>query len=470
MYEEFNNVPRWTFVKGALPYVIHGCAAILEQRRQLGLTDKFTVPVTKLFSTLHWILIESCQECCHDNTSLDLKAVELFVQNIIPYMQHLHESDLKFSLEMGVYLWQPLWNHFPPLSTLLALPVVKTKKRNTRNALMPKIFDEEDRPLEATYFDVALVKTMFLVSWNFTGYKWGIIYLEKMLMSLIHNKYTGLETCYCIITMKRHSPTKNSYLMEGDTRSSPKNFKMKFPLQERPSQKVDLISEEVPDELAHLVTKDGSLRLSNVAKLMSKLSKNETLCYLTGNILVLISLLTEIAFHETYTSDLSKHYHEVLLSSFVSAMKLLGCDYNCTVKNLRGLKGDHFRLIMHEYLKRLVHHNLEKSETWFRKFIKNETPFEAIRFLHSLTTFCRQFTKYKKDFIFYSPSDGGDHDLLNGKAFLKLKKENEELLLKWLVPSLYEKLTEEWNTATRPTDLVSFSKKKEEKGMTFCMF
>ena len=118
---------------------MHCCAALLSNRAKLGHADKLGVAETKLLHTLHWVLIESLEECMQENSSqLDflrlpgnsehgLTTIQLFVYLFGPLVYSIKESDLTFRLANGLKLWRPLWEHkLPDISSFNSM--VKPKR------------------------------------------------------------------------------------------------------------------------------------------------------------------------------------------------------------------------------------------------------------------------------------------------------------------------------------------------------
>ncbi|XP_066936157.1 protein unc-80 homolog [Clytia hemisphaerica] len=90
LFSEIKSIPRWTFIKGSLSYVIHCVAMILEKRYVLGMTDQLKPFVIKLLYTLHWIVTEAYKECSKPkDEGLDLTDIELFLHMCIPFLSNL---------------------------------------------------------------------------------------------------------------------------------------------------------------------------------------------------------------------------------------------------------------------------------------------------------------------------------------------------------------------------------------------
>ncbi|XP_030370602.1 protein unc-80 homolog [Scaptodrosophila lebanonensis] len=149
-------IPRWRLLQGALPHVMHACAALLHNR----VKDMQAIgPVeTKLLYTMQWILLYAAEECADDEGGVDLGLAEaaeqkaksmdqylfsiptitLFVYLFAPIIHHLKESDFQnFRLENGIKLWQGMWDNRAPGAPCFTAPV-KPKARNLLCAPTPK--------------------------------------------------------------------------------------------------------------------------------------------------------------------------------------------------------------------------------------------------------------------------------------------------------------------------------------------
>ncbi|XP_022101911.1 protein unc-80 homolog isoform X3 [Acanthaster planci] len=131
--DAINSITRWQLIQASLPHLMHCCAALLSNRAKLGHADKLGVAETKLLLTLHWVLLESLEECLQEDSSqLDflrlpgnsehgLTTIQLFVYLFAPLVYSIKESDLTFRLANGLKLWRPLWDHkLPDISSFTA--------------------------------------------------------------------------------------------------------------------------------------------------------------------------------------------------------------------------------------------------------------------------------------------------------------------------------------------------------------
>ena len=176
-------IPRWHFVQGALPFVLHCCAALLSNRAVHGnAEERLTVAETKLLHTLHWILIKAPEEVENYSGKLyPLNTVELFIQSVVPYANCIQPQDLTFRLQEGLELWEALWEfRAPPLKCFTA-PVVFEKKDGDKISLGNSSRNCYPVELQATFFDLAVLKCLMLPDWQEEGRVWGLQYVLKYL-------------------------------------------------------------------------------------------------------------------------------------------------------------------------------------------------------------------------------------------------------------------------------------------------
>jgi hypothetical protein len=178
-----NTIPRWHFVQGALPFVLHCCAALLSNRAVHGnAEERLTVAETKLLYTLHWILIKAPDEVEHCSGKLyPLNIVELFIQSVVPYIQCIQPQDLTFRLQEGLELWEALWEfRTPPLKCFTA-SVVFEKQDGDKISLGNSTKTSSPSELPVTFFDVAVLKCLMLPDWHDEGRVWALQYVLKYL-------------------------------------------------------------------------------------------------------------------------------------------------------------------------------------------------------------------------------------------------------------------------------------------------
>lgn len=470
VFSAIKSIPKWTFVKGALPYVIHCCAAILEQRRQLGLSDKLSVAVTKIFATLHWILLEASQECCEDGFGLDLNVIELFIQALIPNVHNLFESDLTFSLQVGGNLWHPLWSNSPPLGSILATPILLKKgmgvsKKSETQTLLPPSLPPEECHNVATYFDVALVKVMMLENWTLNGYKWGLQYLQNYLKTILSRYGFDADNCIVLGILSKFAPRK-SVLPDSGVESRQPSPTMNYPHAAMHSNRAPpniKLNEKIPADILDFVTADGDLKLPYILKMLKKLVKNQSLWSVCGSLLFLICQLTELTLDTQKLFNTLRSHFESLLFCYVNIAKMLGCEHHCQ-NRLKGIKGDHFRYLLQAYLQRVINTDINRSKIWFQKYIQGEKPGEVMEFLHALFGFCVSspqvvYPKSSEESNFHSYIRGMSnvaHDILNQQEYVEQKHENEKLILSWVGHLFHKNMTESWNDVIETKNLDCF--------------
>ena len=176
-----NTIPRWHFVQGALPFVLHCCAALLSNRAVHGnAEERLTVAETKLLYTLHWILIKAPEEVENYSGKLyPLNVVELFVQSVIPYVNCIQPQDLTFRLQEGLELWEALWEfRVPPLKCFTA-PVALELQDGDKVSLASATRAGDLSQLQTTFFDLAVLKCLMLPDWHEEGRVWGLQYILR---------------------------------------------------------------------------------------------------------------------------------------------------------------------------------------------------------------------------------------------------------------------------------------------------
>ncbi|XP_065663713.1 protein unc-80 homolog isoform X4 [Hydra vulgaris] len=446
VYNAMNSISRWTFVRGALPYVIHCCSNILQQRMKrpkLCLTDKLSPSVTKLFATLHWILLESADLFPEDKTSFSLPVIELFVQTIVPHMHNLYESDLILSLQSGLNLWPALWNHCCPHECYFAVPVVRA---NTEKTSESKESTLNENVMIATYFDVAVLKVLSLDSWNQQGYRWGILYLQHYLKKLLYCNGLNSENCTVLDFYLKMQPKKSTISVVGsslDLFSASKNI----PLIEKKFKNI-IINETVPQSLKGFVTEDGELSWVFILGVLKILFKRTELVSMSGNIIFLVTTLSELFLlqdDKTYNSLIS--HHGSILQCYLAVFKMLGCERGCP-NSFRGLQDCNYRCLLHRYFNRVLLFDKSFSALYFKKYIDSEKPEDFISFLHSLIGFCEIDNSISDLLSNYNdrkdlPAD--QYDAISKPEYLEIKYSNEKLVFSWIGVQMCLKLTNDWN-------------------------
>ena len=179
-----NTIPRWHFVQGALPFVLHCCAALLSNRAVHGNTEeRLTVAETKLLYTLHWILFKAPDEVEHYSGKLyPLNIVELFIQSVVPYIKCIQPQDLTFRLQEGLELWEALWEfRTPPLKCFTASVVFEKQDGDKISLADNSTRNGSTSELQVTFFDVAVLKCLMLPDWHDEGRVWALQYVLKYL-------------------------------------------------------------------------------------------------------------------------------------------------------------------------------------------------------------------------------------------------------------------------------------------------
>jgi len=436
VFSEIKSIPRWTFVRGSLSYVIHCISVVLEKRYVLGMTDQLKPYVIKLLFALHWILMNGYKECSkHNESGIDLPTIELFIQMCIPFLSNLNESDLSHSLQPGIQLWQPLWNHMPPRETILAQPVSKCKSR--LSGLSP-CEDLLSRYSVATYFDIALIRVMMVDNWTLYGYRWGLQYLQNHLLNVLFRQGFDCENCAAIRAINKFSSRKSVLLsLESQGVTKPADVKIETELDNFPK-----INDTVPEEFQGYLNNDGTLRINFILDLIKKLVKNINLHQLSGSLLFVHSQVVEIALDDqNLLKTLITHFPSLLFCQ-IKIMQLFGCERNCGI-GIRG-KADNYRYLAHGYLYRLLHADKERAKSWLQRFVTNESIEDIVNLLHSLFAFCNHHDKHISKSTLQLLTDDGDQNQQQQQEYLERRSSNEKNIINWTTPILYKKITTHW--------------------------
>uniref|UniRef100_A0A0N4ZFZ3 UNC80 domain-containing protein n=1 Tax=Parastrongyloides trichosuri TaxID=131310 RepID=A0A0N4ZFZ3_PARTI len=127
------SIPRWQFVKTSFPHIVQCCGSILGERPidEIG-SGNLSSSLVKLLYILHWLLMDSSNECNEDteisenkdgeeciefkNYVFSISNVQHFVYMIVPMLQQIKENELAshFRLESGIKIWKALWSHQIP--------------------------------------------------------------------------------------------------------------------------------------------------------------------------------------------------------------------------------------------------------------------------------------------------------------------------------------------------------------------
>ncbi|EFN65650.1 Uncharacterized protein KIAA1843 [Camponotus floridanus] len=118
------NVPRWRLIQAALPYVLHATASLLHNKKDF---QSLGTMETTLLYILHWILLDSAEECSENDMDpsnpffylFPIPTMTLFVYLFAPLFNHLKDIDFKTNLrlENGLKIWSAMYECRHPEAT-----------------------------------------------------------------------------------------------------------------------------------------------------------------------------------------------------------------------------------------------------------------------------------------------------------------------------------------------------------------
>ncbi|XP_067205239.1 protein unc-80 homolog isoform X2 [Linepithema humile] len=114
--EILSSVPRWRLIQAALPYVLHAASSLLHNRKDFQSLGSME---TTLLYILHWILLDSAEECAENEADppnpffylFPIPTMTLFVYLFAPLCNHLKDIDFKTNLrlENGLKIWSAMY-------------------------------------------------------------------------------------------------------------------------------------------------------------------------------------------------------------------------------------------------------------------------------------------------------------------------------------------------------------------------
>ncbi|XP_043466068.1 protein unc-80 homolog isoform X3 [Leptopilina heterotoma] len=110
-----SSIPRWRLIQAALPVVLHATANVLNCKKDL---QNLGAMETTLLYILHWILLDSAEECADPNGDINnpfyylfsIPTMTVFVYLFAPMCNHLKDIDFKSNLrlENGLKIWNAM--------------------------------------------------------------------------------------------------------------------------------------------------------------------------------------------------------------------------------------------------------------------------------------------------------------------------------------------------------------------------
>ncbi|XP_032667266.1 protein unc-80 homolog isoform X6 [Odontomachus brunneus] len=114
--EILSNVPRWRLIQAALPYVLHAASSVLHNKKDF---QSLGAMETTLLYILHWILLDSAEECAENDVDpanpfhylFPIPTLTLFVYLFAPLCNHLKDIDFRSNLrlENGLKIWSAMY-------------------------------------------------------------------------------------------------------------------------------------------------------------------------------------------------------------------------------------------------------------------------------------------------------------------------------------------------------------------------
>uniref|UniRef100_A0A0N5AB72 UNC80 domain-containing protein n=1 Tax=Syphacia muris TaxID=451379 RepID=A0A0N5AB72_9BILA len=168
------SVSRWRFVRAAFPHIVQCCASLLSEWVEKD-DPQFSGSLTKILYILHWLLLDSANECCDSDGENDggsvrkytfsVSSIQLFVYLMGPLIHDVSEQQIasNIRLESGLRIWQALWQYRSPdvlcfcapvKQRRTKLPYVSLIKKPTSNAAAQCVYlgDEGEMPAKRSRF------------------------------------------------------------------------------------------------------------------------------------------------------------------------------------------------------------------------------------------------------------------------------------------------------------------------------
>jgi len=291
LIKQLESVQRWDFVKAACPYVIQCTAQVLSNRRNLGMSDRLSVAVTKLLSTLHWCFIDAPIDCDLDPWAVvyPAKSVELFIQLLIPCASEIHEADLTFSLKSGMLIWQPLWRNLCPDIPSFKRPVLLRQYQGDTKSSNSTSSPSQKRGI-IKYFDVIVLQSLSSNCLSEESLSWSLSYILQILQSKLflfcdvsdawpgsrqhrHGAKKAVGIQHSLPLSNASARTKDSSVATSDSEPSSHDISTGI----KGTTKQDFEPIYLPQAYEQWIEQNGTINQSAVLKLVYKITQNATL-------------------------------------------------------------------------------------------------------------------------------------------------------------------------------------------------
>uniref|UniRef100_A0A0M3IAB7 UNC80 domain-containing protein n=1 Tax=Ascaris lumbricoides TaxID=6252 RepID=A0A0M3IAB7_ASCLU len=139
--DAIGSVSRWRFVRAAFPHIVQCCASLIAEATTREEGSPISASLTKILYILHWLLLDSANECCDSDSGKTFERV--VVQNI------LHGLSPSLSDAIGsVSRWRFVRAAFPHIVQCCASLIAEATTR------------EEGSPISAS-----LTKILYILHW-----------------------------------------------------------------------------------------------------------------------------------------------------------------------------------------------------------------------------------------------------------------------------------------------------------------
>ena len=428
------------------------------------MSDRLSVAVTKLLSTLHWCFIDAPIDCDLDPWAVvyPAKSIELFIQLLIPCANEIHEQDLTFSLKSGMLIWQPLWRNLCPDIPSFKRPVLLQKYQCEAKSSDSASSPSQKRGI-VKYFDVIVLQSLSSNCLSEESLSWSLSYILQILQSKLflfcdvsdawpgsrHHRHGAKKA----VGVQHSLPLPNASARAKDSSvatSDSESISHGTPTGIKGTIKQDIEPIYLPHTYEQWVEQNGTINHSSVLNLVYKITQNATL-RICEPLLYMLHVVLEIGVvNENDFGDDPDANLETVVNCLLDLIILIGCRGNDS--GLRCSKGQILRHLSHDMFAKLLSLYPEQLNMLTVVYIKSISLKRFLDFMHSFTGLC--FGK-----LSFSPPSSPTRGSLGslGAAHRSLQKEesdgrsssevmdrNESTLVNWIgIPMLRKLMGEE---------------------------